>query len=1731
MSEKINFFTNKNDLTIKDKFFYFMNLLVSNPNNSRLESILFLSIFYIQILSIFFSETLGVLNKEDIMDEILITIYNIIRGGEFYVNKKSKNYKIMVFFLLIYLILLFIYSLLLLINIKRDTVYSFNFILVNFLYKFTVYILYNIVIDVFIVNLCFYKIEKNEFIIDYDCSINDHILIFLLSLFILIMFFINCNILQIFNSDSFYLSTSVYAQISSNYWFYMLINNILISLWLRILHKLRKEIFFLINLIISVFLFLFYFNHVIYYDKINNILCGAFHMLYIWASIFFLIFNYINIYNKGIIYIVGSLIILFIFINIRKKFINKLFIETPFYKIKNKSYLLFYLRGIIDLINDNNDPKNTTLLDGIIRMHYLECPGEKCPIKTGEKLYLPLTNEWTDRTKSHIIDKVFLYNLIIIIMKYFLSENFYNAEIMINYSFYYLKIIGNISQAIYVLEKIKTMKLNLFEKFSYERLKLIISEQLIEKLTLPNEKCSFLENLNPSYYYQYQFFKDKFYNEINKDLELIEKFWMFFSNIENKNPLNFNEIFKIVFDIKKTKKRIEKLWLKLYNLYSGINEVFDFYIIYVEQINDDSFMKKKLEEIKRKKENFGDNVVLDYYNLLFKSDTGLVICNGDKGNEGIIEKVNDEFNNIFKYKDNELIGKNINILMPKIFMINHNNYIKNYLEIGEKKFINNNEYLTYAKDKENCIICIKISVKIFPVLCENIFFIALLYPEKYDDIIFIDNKFIIQGMSKKLIERLKINNLSLFNDNEIPFYAICKNFINFYNTFMKGEKNIEKENKNDLNINIDFEELESNNIKKKKKSKEENIEINENIELEYIIQIAPFIFKYDDMTLKSNKNISNVNESLTPSVYNNEDEHDRLLTSTPTPQFIKTPKTPKNNNNYNMNNGYVSMSDFLKNNKIKKQEIDYEKYFKEKIKLYKNYFENEKFNELEEEFDKETKNEETIKYKFNFTFKKYFFSNDFAYLIRCIENKNNTEIDDSEDEKSENKNYKIIFKSLNNKFRDFKHNFELNQEEFDKFSYNNENYMNILEDLDNEDIIRYHNQLVGEIKGHSRILGKKAYILEDENLSQSSQSAYNSFLSKINKIFETREKIIRHHKTNFRLNLKIISFPCFYLFLSFIIIIYFYDYYKIFHTNLRDLDYFQSSFYLTGIRLNEIVACIITMKMFKIFQENGKLDQFKIYSKSHEEFYKDFQNYTMFFYNNTYDVIGGLEKNISKFFRNTMNYSWQKLTMNHYYDLTFFEYEFYPFYLHLVFIDSKELVYKSYFQYELITNLTEDEKELRDYLLFDIIENSYDILIPYTFQLLPNISKSFYEIRDDCKKTNYIAFFLYLGMSVVILFAYFYVLIKISRDMGISFEKLSKISQDKINDILKSIRIFQKNFQSGTLLEKNIDDYTEIFKENKEEFKNIAHKNTNTNRLKETRNDNLNINNNTNSYFSFETKENIKLKLNKAYFFHIILVLIIQIIFILLLILTNNSLINHNENFLNIQKYFLGRYLYSSGSLVYIFCEMAQCKVDTVLKYDYVYDPSLSNVLYKNLPYYKPIKEYYENNFLMDACTAVNKVKGSVDYEECYNDETVKIINNTISFFGLVDKQIENLEFELKTNLKNNPNYDYGDLFNKESFQLVEKSFYQFIMPTIKNIIRVIQESIDLIMNEKRNIIISLMLIFVFLLFLFIIYIQFIFVKKIDFLISVSNYVIKIIPVFLISTNQDLENWLDSLNK
>lgn len=81
-------------------------------------------------------------------------------------------------------------------------------------------------------------------------------------------------------------------------------------------------------------------------------------------------------------------------------------------------------------------------------------------------------------------------------------------------------------------------------------------------------------------------------------------------------------------------------------IYNGVNEYFEFYNDYIEQINDDDLKKRELDSLKRKKVDFHDHLTNNYYSILFNKDTGIIIANGDIGNEGIIKHCNKKIENI-----------------------------------------------------------------------------------------------------------------------------------------------------------------------------------------------------------------------------------------------------------------------------------------------------------------------------------------------------------------------------------------------------------------------------------------------------------------------------------------------------------------------------------------------------------------------------------------------------------------------------------------------------------------------------------------------------------------------------------------------------------------------------------------------------------------------------------------------------------------------------------------------------------------------------------------------------------------------------------------------------------------------------------------------------------------------------------------------------------------------------
>ena len=863
------------ELPLEMKFYTIMDLLITNQVESRIESFVFLGIFYLQILSSFFAVQIGVFDPiNSTSDKILNYIEKIVRIKDLFTNSYT-GFKILLILLFIIVLLLMIHFFLSVLGVKRASFYSFNETFINYYIKSFIFIVYNIILDLCFSNFCFGNAEHNPNFLEASCSIKSNLGMVIISIIFIILSLILNVFTQIFYCDSFYLSNSYYSKINCNYDFYWSLNNLINSVLLIQAKFLTKEIFLVYNLLISMVLFGYYIKHFLYYDKITNLFAGLFHAVYAWSSIFFLIFAYVDFKEKGIIYILTCLVVCFFYWNYTSKIEGEIYLDTPFHKIKNKFYLLNYLKNLIDKINTiEENPQDKAFLAGIIQMHGVECPNQYCLLKTNEPIYLPIAMKWSDRSKRYIDDDVFLKSFVIIVMNYFISTHQCNADMLLNLSLYYLKIIGNYCQSIYFYKKVTEMKLSLQEKFTFNRLKIQLSKALIEKLKPSNEQCVALEHLDVSMYYKYDALSQNFVDEISKDVTLSLDFWKTFRGVlkDSNKTIDFNKIFELTDKIRITKRNVEVMWGQLLKIYAGANEFFELYTEYVEQINDDDLKKRELESLKRKNDGLGDHVNSNYYSVLFNRNTGIIIANGDKGSEGIIEACNGEIENIFKYKPSDIKGMNLNHLMPRLFAKDHSKYMERYFQVGEKKLIDKIDFSSFGKDKNSSIIKIKLAIKLFPVLNDNVLFVGLILKENIDDIILMDSRFNIQGMSLKLMKILSIDNKLLFQNNEIPFYVICRKFVNFYNIFLQGKKKSEifgeeKPTFEDISKKEEKENKEGSNIKgknkgdkKEKKDKNdntakddlnENIEINENVELEYEIKLPQFLIDYAE---KTNKN-------------------------------------------------------------------------------------------------------------------------------------------------------------------------------------------------------------------------------------------------------------------------------------------------------------------------------------------------------------------------------------------------------------------------------------------------------------------------------------------------------------------------------------------------------------------------------------------------------------------------------------------------------------------------------------------------------------------------------------------------------------------------------------------------------------------------------------------------------------------------------------------------------------
>jgi hypothetical protein len=116
------------------------------------------------------------------------------------------------------------------------------------------------------------------------------------------------------------------------------------------------------------------------------------------------------------------------------------------------------------------------------------------------------------------------------------------------------------------------------------------------------------------------------------------------------------------------------------------------------------------------------------------------------------------------------------------------------------------------------------------------------------------------------------------------------------------------------------------------------------------------------------------------------------------------------------------------------------------------------------------------------------------------------------------------------------------------------------------------------------------------------------------------------------------------------------------------------------------------------------------------------------------------------------------------------------------------------------------------------------------------------------------------------------------------------------------------------------------------------------------------------------------------------------------------------------------------------------------------------------------------------------------DYKNCLNDEIIILINNTDAFIDMLTEKIDNLINEYESNSNFNDNYPAYEIFSFNNYLIMEKIYYEFIIPVIERLDNVVLKSVN---DElKKNLVIIVIFLLICSMIIFINHVVLIFLRK-----------------------------------
>ena len=510
---------------------------------------------------------------------------------------------------------------------------------------------------------------------------------------------------------------------------------------------------------------------------LNNYLC-----LVLFSGFFILLIGKILKFLKfdGAIFLFFTCDILIIIYMAFFKTHSTDYLSKNYKNINDPKELLQYITQFYDIIQNKNNSRNFDMdLKSIISSIEEHCLDKDCPLKKYMKnLYNGLE---CDYFLLQFCDKLFQHGI-----SKFRGNNFLKNH----YCIFLIIDMNNKKKALTILNSI-----NQNEIFSFSvKYNIYTCGRIIENYVSP-----FINKNNSLFEHRVDIQNFKLY--IEKVTILFCEFFSLLLESKLQDINNIDKINKIGHQIIKLNKKTINIFDHLMITKTNHIEILKLYSEYAEFILKDEEKIRKCQELKNILYN---NAINDIHNkdfsnfnldLIKENNNSLyLIISSEKKSLGTILDCSINLSNILGYQKRELIGNNINIIIPKIFWKKHNLLIikkaeENRLNFLEKLYKNEIYFPDYIEKDIYCIsksnFLIPLNIKIYLINSEDNELVYLVEitkkiennndllkkndnAEKY--CILTDNNFFIQSFSINCLNFLNINYQSINHNFNIINY-------------------------------------------------------------------------------------------------------------------------------------------------------------------------------------------------------------------------------------------------------------------------------------------------------------------------------------------------------------------------------------------------------------------------------------------------------------------------------------------------------------------------------------------------------------------------------------------------------------------------------------------------------------------------------------------------------------------------------------------------------------------------------------------------------------------------------------------------------------------------------------------------------------------------------------------------------------------------------------------------